>query len=94
MVWPWDKSCFILHWLFPLQLDQGGLSLPSRDYYFHLRNSSNLMAYEDYAYSVAKKLGVPENRARREASDMVDFEIKLANVSPGNLVEMLLQNTY
>ncbi|XP_064650696.1 neprilysin-1-like [Lineus longissimus] len=64
-----------------LKLDQGGLSLPSRDYYFHLRNSSNLMAYEDYAYSVAKKLGVPENRARREASDMVDFEIKLANLT-------------
>ena len=54
----------------------------SRDYFLNVpRSHTNLMAYEDFATSVAVELGAAETRARSEMSDMVDFEISLANVN-------------
>ena len=63
------------------QLDQAPLGLSSRDFYLEARNSTMLLAYEEYAVSIALELGASESQTRREMKDMVDFEIQLANVS-------------
>ncbi len=55
--------------------------MPSRDYYLRGRDDRQLMAYQTYAIKVAITLGADEQTAEREITDVVDFEILLANVS-------------
>ena len=54
--------------------------MPSRDYYLKARNNSMLMAYQKSRAEIAIAFGADRNTAERDAKDMVDFEIDLANV--------------
>lgn len=42
------------------------------------------MAYQTYATDMAILFGADQNQAKQQMKDMVDFEIKLANVSALN----------
>ena len=54
--------------------------MPSRDYFLKGRNERQIMAYQTFAISVAEALGANPNTARDEMSEMVDFEVQIANV--------------
>ena len=56
------------------------LFLPT-SYYLKKRDDPQLMAYQKYASDVAQLLGVPEDVAKSDMKNVVDFEIMLANVS-------------
>lgn len=62
------------------QLDQAQLGMPSRDYFLRGRDDRTLLTYQEFAVEVAVALGSPRTRALQEMSDMIDFEIQLANV--------------
>ena len=63
------------------QLDQTHLGMPSRDYFLGEKDDKILRGYENFAKNVAKLLGATEDDAEEQIREMVDFEIKLANVS-------------
>ena len=54
--------------------------MPSRDYFLKGRNERQITAYQTFAINVAEALGANPNTARDEMSDMVDFEVQIANV--------------
>ena len=56
------------------------MGMPSRDYFLKGR-TEQLVAYQTYATDVAKLLGANEATAEREMAEMIEFEIKIANVS-------------
>ena len=62
------------------QLDQAELGMPSRDYYMKGYNDSDVKIYEKFAINIAMLFGANETTAQKEIKDMVDFEIRLANV--------------
>ncbi|XP_055546148.1 endothelin-converting enzyme homolog isoform X1 [Wyeomyia smithii] len=65
-----------------IQIDQGGLTLPSRDNYLNkTANAKILNAYLDYMTKVSVLLGAEEAEARRQMSDVVEFETRLANIT-------------
>lgn len=55
--------------------------MPERSYYLKARDDKLLMAYQTYATDMAILFGADQNQAKQQMKDMVDFEIKLANVS-------------
>ena len=57
--------------------------MPSPDYYLKSEDSSFLQVYEKYARDVAVMFGADEDIAQRDVRDIVELEIKLANVSIG-----------
>ena len=61
-------------------MDQTQLGMPSRDYFLKGRNEPRITAYQTFAIRVAEALGANPTTARDEMTDMVDFEIKIANV--------------
>ena len=73
-----------------VQLDQTQLGMPSRDYFLKGRNEPRITAYQTYAIQVVEALGANPTTAQDEMTDMVDFEIKIANVcvrkNPQNLL--------
>ncbi|KAK3609653.1 hypothetical protein CHS0354_035937 [Potamilus streckersoni] len=62
-------------------VDQSELGMPSRDYFLKERNDSVLMAYENYAKSIAIALGADKSQAETDMKNMVDFEIKVADIT-------------
>ncbi|KAK7093251.1 neprilysin-1-like [Littorina saxatilis] len=64
-----------------IQLDQPDLGMPSPDYYLKSEDAQFLRVYEEYATEVAKVFGASESRAEREIRDLVELEIKLANIT-------------
>ena len=62
-------------------MTQTGVFLPSREFYLGDRNSSTLLLYERQYVDVMKALGANVTTAVRDAVDIVDFEILVANVS-------------
>jgi len=63
-------------------VDQLVLALPSRDYYLKASSEGDLKAYHRYMTQTAVLLGAKDaESAHRELDDVVNFEIKLANVS-------------
>jgi membrane metallo-endopeptidase-like protein 1 len=54
--------------------------MPDRDYYLKDRHDAIVMAYENYATQMAILFGANSMVATEDIQDMVDFEIKLANV--------------
>ncbi|XP_076306637.1 M13 family metallopeptidase neprilysin 3 isoform X2 [Tachypleus tridentatus] len=65
-----------------LQVDQGGLSLPTRDYYLNkTQDDEVLTAYLNYMTLVGVLLGGEENDTRRQFSEVIEFETKLANIT-------------
>lgn len=65
-----------------LQLDQGGLGLPTRDYYLNKsRDDEVLVSYLNYMTKVGVLLGGEENSTRSQMEDVIEFETKLANIT-------------
>lgn len=65
-----------------LQLDQGGLGLPTRDYYLNKsKDDEVLVAYLNYMTKVGVLLGGEENSTREQMEDVIEFETKLANIT-------------
>ena len=55
--------------------------MPGREYFLKERNAKPLMAYQTFATDAAKMLGADLAMAEKDMSEMIDFEIRLANVS-------------
>lgn len=66
-----------------LELDQGGLTLPTRDYYLNKSHKENdvLSSYLKYMTQVGVILGGEENVTRSHMQNIVDFEIRLASIT-------------
>ncbi|KAK7475945.1 hypothetical protein BaRGS_00032834, partial [Batillaria attramentaria] len=64
-----------------IQLDQPDLGMPSPDYYLKSEDASFLTAYEKFAYQVALMLGANETIAKTDVHDLVELEVKLANIT-------------
>jgi putative endopeptidase len=64
-------------------VDQSGLGLPERDYYFRTGDAAETTRkqYVDHMANVFKLLGEPEDRARADARKVMDLETALAKVS-------------
>lgn len=55
--------------------------MPTRDYFLKGRDDKTLMIYQQFVINVALKMGADENNTTRQITEMIDFEIELANVS-------------
>ena len=79
------------------QVDQGGLTLPTREYYLKndSRTNATLKAFEDMIVSLSVMLAKERDNVtqlseelvknmRSQAKDLVAFEIKLANITVPN----------
>ncbi|XP_021361073.1 membrane metallo-endopeptidase-like 1 isoform X2 [Mizuhopecten yessoensis] len=64
-----------------MYLDQPSLGMPDRKYYLNGRNDRTLKAYEKYAVELAKAFGANQATAEQQMKEMVDFEIKIANLT-------------
>ncbi|XP_012945910.1 membrane metallo-endopeptidase-like 1 [Aplysia californica] len=65
-----------------LTLGQPSFGMPSRKSYLVPRNDTMLMAYQTFIYNVAETLGFANpDTAQQDVKDIVDFEIKLAQIS-------------
>ena len=64
-----------------IQLDQGGLSLPSRDYYLNDTNADVREAYTAFMTKVGVLLGGEENATRSQMEAVVEFETRIANIT-------------
>ncbi|MEP7230360.1 MAG: M13 family metallopeptidase [Ginsengibacter sp.] len=65
------------------KLDQGGLGMPNRDYYFKTdaRTESVRKAYNEYLLKTFRQLGNDETEAQKKADAVYNLEKKLANAS-------------
>ncbi|XP_044260101.1 endothelin-converting enzyme homolog isoform X2 [Tribolium madens] len=65
-----------------LQIDQSGLTLPTRDYYLNeTEHSKVLEAYLDYMTKVGVLLGGEENSTKEQMQAVIEFETRLANIT-------------
>lgn len=64
-----------------LYVDQQTFGMPNRDYFLKGREDPVLLAYEKFATDTAIMFGANPEVAQNEMRAMVDFEIKLANIS-------------
>lgn len=65
-----------------IQLDQGGLSLPSRDYYLNKSADDEvLQAFKSFTVKVAVLLGGNESDVVKQVDDLLEFETRLAEVN-------------
>jgi len=64
-----------------IDLDQATLGMPGREYLLKGLEDKDVKAYLNYQIELATLLGADRERARREQTDVVLFEIKLANLS-------------
>lgn len=65
-----------------IQIDQGGLTLPTRDNYLNKTdNEKVLAAYLDYMTKIGTLLGGEEASTRQQMQAVVDFETRLANIT-------------
>ncbi|XP_061189533.1 endothelin-converting enzyme homolog isoform X2 [Saccostrea echinata] len=64
-----------------LQIDQGGLGLPERQYYLNESDRKVLNAYLDYMTKVGVLMGGEENITRKHMQDVIAFETELANIT-------------
>ncbi|XP_052213119.1 neprilysin-1-like isoform X1 [Dreissena polymorpha] len=76
-VGPDDKNSDI----YVIQLDQAELGMSSRDYYMSGRDDPHIVAYEQFAVDTAILFGANASRAKAEMADVIDFEIRLANIT-------------
>lgn len=68
-----------------LQVDQGAINLPSRDYYLNKTLDDEILgAYLKYMTIVGSLLGVDEREVIRQMSDVIKLETKLANITVPN----------
>ena len=64
-----------------MQLLQGGLGLPTREYFLEPRDDPKIKAYEKYAVEIATLFGAYKPHAAQEIRDMIDFEMEYAKVT-------------
>ncbi|XP_051895036.1 endothelin-converting enzyme 1-like isoform X2 [Pristis pectinata] len=65
-----------------IQVDQSGISLPSRDYYLNkTANSKVLTAYFNYMVDLGMLLGGEEASTRAQMQQVLDLETTLANIT-------------
>ncbi|XP_037045655.1 neprilysin-3 isoform X2 [Bradysia coprophila] len=65
-----------------IQIDQGGLTLPTRDNYLNkTAHAKVLSAYLDYMTRVVVLLGGNETDAKSQMNAVIDFETKLAEIT-------------
>ena len=64
-----------------LQLDQPSLGMMSKEYFLDESESKYKDAYLKYMISIAELMGANHSHAVREMTEVLDFEVKLANVS-------------
>ncbi|XP_008209638.1 endothelin-converting enzyme homolog isoform X1 [Nasonia vitripennis] len=65
-----------------IQIDQGGLTLPTTDNYLNkTEHGKVLAAYLDYMTKIGVLLGGEENSTRKHMRDIIDFETKLAEIT-------------
>lgn len=74
-----------------LQMDQLILALPSREYYLKNSSRSDLQAYYQYMTKLALLLGADTKTAERDMTEVLNFEIQLANVSLLQITSWLLE---
>ena len=77
-------------------IDQGGLGLPEKDFYFRT-GAKDEQIRKDYVSYIAKMLtlsGAPAERAAKDAADVMAFETKLAKVSMDVTARREPENTY
>jgi membrane metallo-endopeptidase-like protein 1 len=68
-----------------LQIDQSGLTLPTREYYLNeTEHSKVLEAYLDYMTKVGVLLGGEYNSTKEQMQAVIEFETKLANITTPN----------
>lgn len=63
-----------------VQLDQPELGMPGREYYLKESDGEYKDAYLRFMISMAQLLGAAEETAKREMTEVLEFEEKLANV--------------
>ncbi|XP_048513840.1 endothelin-converting enzyme homolog isoform X3 [Athalia rosae] len=65
-----------------IQIDQGGLTLPTTDNYLNKTENAKLLAeYLEYMTKIGVLLGGEENTTRKHMQDIIDFETKLAEIT-------------
>ncbi|KAI1283087.1 Endothelin-converting enzyme 1 [Halotydeus destructor] len=65
-----------------IQLDQGGLTLPNRDYYLNrTENQKILDAYLEFMAAIGELLGADFNETKEQMAQVIDFETRLANIT-------------
>ncbi|XP_054269922.1 endothelin-converting enzyme homolog [Macrosteles quadrilineatus] len=68
--------------LYIIQIDQGGLTLPTRDTYLNkTANEKVLTAYLDYMTKIGILLGGDPNNTKDQMQEVIDFETKLAEIT-------------
>ncbi|XP_046673742.1 endothelin-converting enzyme homolog isoform X3 [Homalodisca vitripennis] len=68
--------------LYIIQIDQGGLTLPTRDTYLNkTANEKVLTAYLDYMTKIGVLLGGEPNSTKAQMQQVIDFETKLADIT-------------
>lgn len=67
-----------------IQIDQGGLALPTRDHYLNTTlHEKVLIAYLDYMVKTGVLLGGNEADVRRQMQDVLEIETQIANITGG-----------
>lgn len=64
-----------------IQMENGPLGMPSRDYYLETSETIYIKAYEDFIVGVAELLGANINNTRKQVQDVIEFETQLANIT-------------
>lgn len=65
-----------------LEIDQGGLTLPTRDYYLNKTSDDEVLsAFLKYMTQVGVLLGGEENATRAHMQKIIEFETKLASIT-------------
>ncbi|XP_003694821.1 endothelin-converting enzyme homolog isoform X1 [Apis florea] len=70
-----------------IQIDQGGLTLPTVDDYLNITEHGKVLAaYLEYMTKIGELLGGETNSTRKQMQDVIQFETKLARImtSPEN----------
>lgn len=65
-----------------IQIDQGGLTLPTADNYLNVTEHGKVLAaYLDYMTKIGVLLGGEENSTKRQMQAIIDFETRLAKIT-------------
>lgn len=68
-----------------LQIDQSGLTLPTRDNYLNKTEHAKVLeAYLDYMTKVGVLLGGEPNITKTQMQEIIEFETRLANITTPN----------
>ncbi|XP_008215920.1 neprilysin-4 isoform X1 [Nasonia vitripennis] len=86
----YNNDILIAEWVGPdiknseeyvIQFDQTTLGLPTKDYFLQPANAIYLMAYKNYLITIASLLGASVKSASIQAEELIQFEIRLANIT-------------